>query len=158
PTNAPLVCAPAFGISPDPPDGFSPMTVTFDMCATTGGDRRFTFDFDGDGLIDQRGAGGAGCSASRVYSLDGIFATSAPAPSFPATTVTPASKTYTAVVTAGCLTGVSQSQTYSIKVTQAGFTIDAVSSTAPRRLAWTSQLDVPAGKGQVVVNGEAAVY
>ncbi len=146
-----LRCVPAFSINPDPPEGPDPLRVTFDMCATVGGSRKFFYDFDGDGTIDFRGPT---CSASRTYTFTGVSSSGMP------TTIRPSSITYFATVKAGCEDqGVFQSQTYEIKVTRATFTVKAVDSPAsPRRLALGSQLDVPQARGQIVVNGTSVVY
>jgi hypothetical protein len=148
---AQVKCRIAFGIDPDPPVGTEPLAVTFDNCATTGENLRFSYDFDGDGIVDFRG-GQSACRVTRRYSLAGV--------SSAATTIAPATSTFRATVTGSCLDqGVTESQTFSVQVSQAGFRIKT-GDQAPsaRRLSWVSQLDIPEARGQVVVNGEAVVY
>jgi hypothetical protein len=141
-------CVPNFSVSPDPPEGTTPLEVTFDMCATTGSQRRFLYDFDGNGSIDLRGRS---CSATRTYTPSEITARG---------TGTPATVTYVATVTAGCEdVGVFDTRRYEVRVTARRLTVNALEGPPPvRRIALSSQLDAPQAKGQVVVNGTAVVY
>ncbi len=157
PTTAPRgqACRLAFTIDPNPTVGPDPLTVTFDGCASTGGTIKWTYDFEGDGIVDLRG-GTSACHVVRRYTLDGVT----PAAAAPTTVGPPPSKTYHPVVTGTCVDqGITQTETYDVTVTPSGFTVSAADQRpAQRRLSWVSQLDVADARGQVVVNGESVVY
>jgi hypothetical protein len=136
---------PAFSVRPQA--GRDPLNVTLDMCASTGLNLRYTFDFESDGIEDLRGP----CSTSRVY-FGG-----APGPA-PATTLTPT--IYTARLCVRDDRFPRECRDFTIIVNpNTPFRIEAVGQApAVRRLAWSSLLDVEGGAGQVVVNGEAAAF
>jgi hypothetical protein len=143
--------------APDPPfnpvfrvvpqAGNDPLNVTLDMCASTGVDLRFVFDFEADGIEDLRGP----CSSTRVYR------TGAPGPA-PATTVAPAF--FTARLCVRDIRFARECRDFTIIVNPSTpFRIEAVGQApAVRRLAWSSHLEVEGGTGQVVVNGDAASF
>jgi hypothetical protein len=134
----------AFGISPNPPTGQEPLAVTFDECASTGIDLKFIYDF-GDGNEVK-----AGCSETRVYRLSGVSASVV-------TTVPPATRAFDALV---CVAQATRRECHSWHIVVgegAGASVPEVTP-ASRRVAWSSELDLDGGSGQVVVNGEAAAF
>src|SRR5262249_13181628 len=133
PPQQPIRCIPAFSVSPDPPEGSDPLTVTFDMCATQGPSRKFFYDYEGDGTVDFKGNI---CSGTKKYTTLGVSGL--------ASTLGPIVVVYHPVITAGCPdSGFFESRSYDVKVTKARITVKAVDPpNAPRRLAWVSQLDV----------------
>jgi hypothetical protein len=143
------------GIFPNPPQGKEPLEVTFDECGSTGNNLKFAYDFDGDGIDDLKD----GCSVTRVYRLTGVSATGGLGA--PPTTLPPASRAYDARV---CIGQPSPNRkeccTWHIVVNEsAGSSLSSADVTpAARRLAWASELDLDAGSGQVVVNGEAVAF
>jgi len=141
-----------FKIFPNPPQGTEPFEVTFDECESTGVNLRFIYDFDGDGLEDLRG----GCSDTRVYRLAGVSTSGA----LPVTTVPPASRVFPATVCVASGSTHRQCVLWRIVVTEnTGLSVGPPEATsAPRRVAWASELDLAGGSGQVVVNGESAAF
>ena len=60
-------------ITISPTSGVEPLLVTFDGCASTGENLQFGYDYDGDGIDDQRGP----CRVTRTYTLSGVTLASA---------------------------------------------------------------------------------
>jgi hypothetical protein len=140
-----------FEIFPNPPQGKEPFEVTFSECKSTGNGLKFLYDFDGDGIEDLKG----GCSVTMVYSLAGVSASVAPP-----TTLPPLSRTYDAQVCVGQGTIHRVCQIWRIVVHEnTGASVGpAQVMNASRRVAWTSELNLEGGSGQVVVNGESAAF
>lgn len=138
-----------FKIFPFPPQGKEPFEVTFDECASTGVDLKFLYDFDGDGIDDLKG----GCSVTMFYSLSGVSATAV-------TTLPPASRAFDAQVCVGQGTIRRECRIWHIVVNEnTGASAGPVEgASSSRRVAWTSELDLEGGSGQVVLNGEAAAF
>lgn len=148
-------------VSPNPPNGVEPLQVTLDACASTpAGGVRFFFNFDGgnfDHIGDQ-------CSQTRTLSGQGVGAGALPP--------TTAPKIYTfPLQVCGELKGSPATQecrNWTAKVTQAGFSGGAAAvrimpmrpspTGAARRLSWASELNVEGGAGQVIANGQSAVF
>jgi hypothetical protein len=137
-----------FKIFPFPPQGKEPFEVTFDECASTGVNLKFIYDFDGDGIDDLKD----GCSVTQVYRLTGVSATVV-------TTLPPASRAFDARACVGQGTH-KECRIWHIVVNEnTGASVGRVEATsASRRIAWASELDLDGGSGQVVVNGEAAAF
>jgi hypothetical protein len=146
-TTTPQGFAAVFEVLPDPPSGTEPLEVTFSECKSTGVDLKYFYDFDGDGVDDLKG----GCSVTKIYSIAGITSTAA-------TTLPPQSRFFDPIVCVGQGT-LRQCHPWHIVVNEAGglSARPAVAATT-RRVAWTSELDLDGGSGQVVVNGEAAAF
>ncbi|PYQ25533.1 MAG: hypothetical protein DMF81_01930 [Acidobacteria bacterium] len=135
----------SFGISPNPPNGKEPLAVTFDECASTGVDLKFIYDFAGDGNEVK-----AGCNETRVYRLSGVS-------SSVVTTLPPATRAFDAVV---CVGQAARKECHNWHIVVSENTGASVGEVTPasRRVAWSSELDLEGGSGQVVVNGEAAAF
>ena len=175
-TTVPAASTPfkaSFRISPNPATGTGPLRVEFDMCASQGENLKFSFDFNGDGVEDDRGH----CRAVRTYTTTSIAALGlGPFSTQPATVTV----TYLPTMTVFEPTGTPKppdadhtaTQTNVVTVTEvappttitfAPFTGVArpgsSAHAAPtRRVGFSSQLDVPGGSGQVVVNGSSATF
>ena len=136
-----------FEVLPDPPSGTEPLEVTFSECKSTGIDLKYFYDFDGDGVDDLKG----GCSVTKIYSIAGITSTAA-------TTLPPQTRFFDPIVCVG--QGVLRTcHPWHIVVNEsAGLNAPPAVATTTRRVAWTSELDLDGGSGQVVVNGEAAAF
>jgi hypothetical protein len=155
PPTAAYQFVPVFAISPDPPVGTEPYKVTFDMCDSKGEALKFRFDFDGDGVTD---LSGTACSASRFYSTGGVSASGgAPPPPPTPTTLKPRKAFYLTTMRVNDDRGNNASQNNTVEVVEA-LKADDESSAPVRRLAWSSELDLEGGSGQVVVNGSSAVF
>lgn len=137
-----------FKIFPFPPQGKEPFEVTFDECASTGVNLKFIYDFDGDGIDDLKD----GCSVTQVYRLTGVSATVV-------TTLPPASRSFDARACVGQGTH-KECRIWHIVVNEnTSASVGRVEATsASRRIAWASELDLDGGSGQVVVNGETAAF
>jgi hypothetical protein len=164
-TTQPVATAfrPVFKISPNPPTGTEPLTVTFNMCDSEGSNLRFRFDYNGDG-VDDDGGDFHRCSTTRTFMISGISLLPGTLPS--QATYNTRMRVFEAETGGG---DASETNVVTVNAaaapttTLAGFnrTSTARPSTpsAPtRRLAWNSQLDVPEASGQVVVNGSTAVF
>jgi hypothetical protein len=146
-TTTPQAFSAVFEILPDPPVGTEPLEVTFDECKSKGTDLKFFYDFDGDGVDDLKG----GCSVTKIYSLAGIASTAA-------TTLPPLTRVFDPVVCIGQGTR-RECHPWHIVVSQnTGLSAPPVVAATSRRVAWTSELDLDGGSGQIVVNGEAAAF
>jgi hypothetical protein len=131
-----------------PTDGNEPLLVTFDCCASTGTNLRFEWDFESDGVEDQRGV----CRTQRVYRLAGVSNTLA---------TTEFTKTYDPEVIVREATAdpnrvvvqfiISVTGILPLKIQPARETV------AGRRVSWLADLET-ADSAQIVVNGSAAVY
>ncbi len=154
-----------FRVTPKPTKGVEPLQVTIDMCnSTPAGGLRFFFNFDGgnfDHIGDQ-------CSQTRSLSGLGVSGRALPP------TTNPKPKEYTFPLQ-GCAElksnpAVEECGNAVAKVTEAGFSGGAsaavrIKPTRPaaapgpsRRLAWASDLAVDDGAGQVIANGQSAVF
>ena len=75
PTPPPTATPPPQAFLPSlrvtPTVGVEPVRVTFDACASTGQNLRVGFDYDGDGIEDERRTFPS-CSVTRTYSLTGV--------------------------------------------------------------------------------------
>jgi hypothetical protein len=154
-------------VNPNPATGNDSVRVEFNMCLSQGENLKFTFDFDGDGVEDFRGA----CRVERLYELATV---SALAPS--STFVDPCVQVIKKYERHDRLRGfriarppVIASQTNLVTVNgsprpPSASSADSVSgetSSAPssaQRLELGSQLDVAGGSGQVVVNGTSLAF
>jgi hypothetical protein len=147
---------PVFRISPDPPIGTEPLPVTFDMCDSRGEGLHFRFDFDGDGSTD---LAGTQCSATRTYSIAGVSASGGPPPPPPPgpTTLAPRKAHYPTLMTVLDDRGNHASEGNTVAVIESLKASEDASGPA-RRLAWSSELNLNGGSGQVVVNGSAASF
>jgi hypothetical protein len=117
------------------------------MCNSTGASLTYKVEFD---LDDSTNVYTGGCIVTHGYSYWsslGPAVLSSIGPGMFAARMT--------VTDVGPDPDQSQSQSYVVTVTTSGLTEPAE---APRRLAWVSELDVPGGSGQVVVNGRSAVF
>jgi hypothetical protein len=139
-----------FEIFPNPPESKEPFHVTFSECKSTGAGLKFLYDFDGDGIEDLKG----GCSVTMVYSLAGVSASALPPTTLPGT------RAYEAQVCVGQGTIHKVCHIWRIVVSQSsGFSVGSPQvMPASRRVAWTSELNLEGGSGQVVVNGESAAF
>jgi hypothetical protein len=92
-----------------PTRGVEPLRVTFDACASTGTNLRVGFDYDGDGVEDERRTFPS-CSVTRTFSLSGVTLAGA------------AGRDYNAKVTIweAANEGATQTQTVTIHVDPAG--------------------------------------
>ena len=153
PPTQPYRFIPRFRISPDPPIGTEPLRVTFDMCASEGEGLRFRFDFDGDGATDQAGTG---CTGSRTYTTGGVSASGKALAAAP-TTLAPRRSFYVTQMSVNDNRGNNAGENNTVEVVEALKSKDD-SAEPVRRLAWSSELDLEGGSGQVVVNGSAAVF
>src|SRR5262249_5543754 len=151
-------------ITPNPPTGTEPLTVTFNMCDSEGTNLRFRYDFNGDGVEDAGGDFHV-CSATRTFQISGISLLPGTLP--PQATYNTRMRVFEAVAGGGDASEVNVvtgSAAVSVTTTlRRGFngTSPSPSSTPaapPRRLAGNSQLDGPGASGQVVVNGPPAVF
>ncbi len=155
-----------FKVNPQPTKGVEPLQVTIDMCASQpAGGLRFFFNFDGgnfDHIGDQ-------CSQTRSLSGLGVSGRALPP------TTNPRPKVYTFPLQ-GCAELKSNPAqeacgNATAKVTEAGFSGGAAaaavrikpmrptpSTGGQRRLAWASELAVDGGAGQVIANGQSAVF
>ena len=154
-----------FRVSPNPPKGVEPLKVTIDMCQSAPANQlRYYFNFDG-GNFDFIGTQ---CSLTRTLSGAGV---SGQLP--PTTTLTPVPKEYTFPLQ-GCAElredpSTQQCGNATAKVTQ-DLSSDAAAATirvrplrpnrggVVRRLSWASELNVEGGAGQVIANGQSAVF
>jgi hypothetical protein len=148
-----------FKVSPVPLKGKEPFDVTIDMCQSTPpGGIRFFFDFDG-GNFDYFGPQ---CKMSRTLSSAGVSSRL-----LPTTTTKPKPKQFYFALK-GCAEPLGHSEqrecgNATAVVTEATFTssalrIPARSGVAARRLAWASDLSLEDGAGQVIANGQSAVF
>ncbi len=154
-----------FRVSPNPPKGVEPLQVTIDMCnSQPSGNLRFFFNFDG-GNFDHIGAQ---CSQTRSLSGLGVSGRALPP------TTNCRARVFSFPLQ-GCAEIVGQPSTNTCgsataKVTEAGCGDSAAVATvrikpmrpsptgAARRLAWASELDVEGGAGQIIANGQSAVF
>jgi hypothetical protein len=146
-----------FDVAPKPTKGVEPFHVTVNMCPSTPvGGLRFFFNFDG-GNFDYIGGQ---CSQSRTLSSTGVSSRFAP------TTTNLKQFKY---VLEGCAEPLGRPEerqcgTATATVTEAGLATSAVRvtpmrrGTASRRLAWASDLSLEDGAGQVIANGQSAVF
>lgn len=144
-----------FNVTPKPPKGVEPLKVTIDMCQSTpAGGLRFFFNFDG-GNYD---AIGGQCSETRTLSSSGVSSFA------PTTTLTKQFK----FPLQGCAEPKEQPELRqcgnATAVVTKSLTASALriapsgSDSGARRLAWASELSLDDGAGQVVANGQAAVF
>jgi hypothetical protein len=152
-------------VSPNPPRGVEPLRVTLDACASSPvSSFRFLFNFDG-GNFDY-----IGNQCSQTRTLSGLGASGAFLP--PTTTGPPVPKEYIFPLQAcGELRdnpATRECREWTARVTEAGFGGGVASvqirpmrpnpAGAARRLSWASELNVDGGAGQVITNGQSAVF
>jgi len=149
PPPTPTPFTPRFVISPNPPQGPEPLTITFNMCDSAGIDLSYLVQFD---LDRPPWKYDGGCLVTHPYYRDH----SVRGTSMPVTSVAPGQYAARMTVTDnGQDPPQSESRDYVIEVTASSF---GVQQATPRRMAWTSDLDVPGGSGQIVVNGRSALF
>ena len=161
---------PDFRINPNPATGVEPLRVEFNMCASSGVNLRYTYDFNGDGVEDFRGP----CRVVRTFTTSAITASAVgPLGTLPVvTTYNSIMRVFEVSETALPPTNdASQANPITVKEAAAVATFPgnlaakpssragSSSTIAPtRRVAFSSQLDVAGASGQVVVNGSTAVF
>jgi hypothetical protein len=159
-----------FSFHVSPKSGVEPLKVSIDMCGSKPkGDRlRYSFNFDG-GNFDMISGQDSDCKQTRTLSGLGVAGLAPP------TTNTPKPKVYNFTLV-GCAEMKDNSAPQAcdealVKVTEAGFSGGATATVrikpktarpsgqaAPRRLSWNSELVVDGGAGQVIANGQNAVF
>lgn len=153
-----------FDFNVSPKNGIEPLDVLVNMCGSSPvGSLRYFYDFDGDGNFDFQGPGPGNCQQTRAFSLLGVGPAGRPPPS----TQKPKMRVFDVMGCAEprvedlqpqarqCQTAmVTVEENQSLKANPITIQRDG----AVRRLAWSTQLDVPNGSGQVVVNGSSAVF
>jgi len=144
-----------------PTSGTEPLDVLVNMCDSTPvGSLRYFYDFDGDGSFDFQGLGPGKCNQTRTFTLLGFS---------PAGRITqkPKMRVFDVMGCAEPRTEDLQPQARLCQTIKVTVDEDLALNTNPisvqregavRRLAWSTQLDVPNGSGQVVVNGASAVF
>jgi hypothetical protein len=124
-----------------PTQGTEPMIVTFDACASGGRNLRMAFDYDGDGIEDERRTFPS-CSVSRTYTTTGVSLG-------PVRGLSASSRTYQATVRMWeAVTGGEEFlQTFSIRVDPQAPTCSggasAVTITSPSPMAFVDAAMVP---------------
>lgn len=156
-----------FLVRPQPPKGVEPLQVTIDMCKSKPvADLRFYFNFDG-GNFDYIGPS---CSQTRTLRSAGASARFAPSTTSTTSTTSTLSqpKKFTFPLE-GCAQPQGEPErrqcgTATAVVTEASLSTSAVRiaparrGAASRRLAWATELNLEDGAGQVVANGQSAVF
>jgi hypothetical protein len=154
-----------FNFNVSPKNGTEPLDVLVDMCASSPvGSLRYFYDFDGDGSFDFQGPGPGNCQQTRAFTLQGFGPAGGPPPS----TQKPKMRVFDVMGCAEPRVEDLQPQTRLCQTAQVtidenqGLRVNAIrlnrEGAAARRLAWSTQLDVPNANGQVVVNGATAVF
>jgi len=153
-TLAPPAFKPFLVVTPSPAVGPPPLQVTFNACGSTGQNLKFFYDYNGDGTNDHQGP----CQSKVAYNEGGfsLFGLAAQAPP-----TMPGCRTFCYNVCIYDNKGTANEQFECFEgcvfVCPDAF-VETGADDPVRRLAWTSELEVPGASAQVVVNGEAAVF
>jgi hypothetical protein len=156
-----------FRVFPDPPRGLEPLRVTIDMCRSTPANQlRYYFNFDG-GSFDFIGNQ---CSQTRTLSGAGASGGLPPTTTLPPQPRVPREFIFPL---RGCAElrdnpATQQCGDATARVTE-DISLGAAAAvrikpmrpdpgSAARRLSWASELDIEGGAGQIIANGQSAVF
>jgi hypothetical protein len=146
-----------FSLKVSPTSGIEPLDVTVDMCDSTPvSSLEYFWDFDGDGAFDYQAFS---CSQTRTYKNKSVDVL--PSGNVRPTTLPPHRWTVTGCAEPRDPNVVPQERKCgSVDVVVEDSPNVSVGPVSPgtAALSWTSQLDVEAASGQVVVNGASVVY